>query len=62
MGSAAGGALNDLGSRSPVWVPMVHDRLERRNDCFSMNTGIGQNERPTTRSYLWRSQALKLAV
>ena len=52
LDSAAGGALNGLGSRSPVWIPMVHDGLEMSNDYFSMSAGIVQNERPTTRSYL----------
>jgi len=29
---------------------------ESKNNYFSMNAGIVQNERPTTRSCLWRSQ------
>jgi len=52
LDSAAGGALNGLGTRSPVCIPIEHIRLEMRGDYFSMNSGIVQNERPTTRSYL----------
>ena len=31
MNSAAGVALNVLGTRSPAWIPIVHDGLEMRN-------------------------------
>jgi len=51
LDSAAGGAPNDLGTRSPVWIPIVHDGLDMRNNYVSMNAGSVQNERPTTRSY-----------
>ena len=48
--------LHVLGTRSRVWIPIVHDGPEVRNKYFSMNAVIVQNERPTTRSYLWRPQ------
>ena len=44
MNSAAGGALNLLGTPSPVWIPIVHDGRAMRNDYFSMNAVIIQNE------------------
>ena len=55
MDSAAGGALDTLGTRLPVWCPIIHEGLEMRRENFSMSAGIVQNERPTIRSYLWES-------
>jgi len=39
-----------------LWVPIVHDGLEMRNNYLSMSTRTVQNEQRTTRSCLWRSQ------
>ena len=36
MNFAVRGALDILGTRSPVWILIVHDGLEMRDDYFSM--------------------------
>jgi len=48
LDSAAGGVLDVHETRSRLWIPIIHDVLEMRNDYFSMNDGIVKNERPTT--------------
>jgi len=50
-------ALDDVGN----WIACVdfrirHDGLEMRRENFSMSAVIVQDERPTTRSYLSKSQ------
>jgi hypothetical protein len=54
--AAAEGALDVLGTRLFLWIP-DNTRCSRDEErLFSHNAVIVQNERPTTRSYLSKSQ------